>query len=233
MLHKIEKIEPEETFIKAGLIMTAPELGLVLKGPQQSNPAQPILYADVHASQWKLLKQEGMMANAGKPDTCYSHIGYGAIDVSDGRMTHVHVLTFRFQLGAKLVYWLADAADPEIWQMLESWAKARYMTVGLRYGNDLLVLSRDFPGIPLQLQATRRNPGDIDKRFVMGQAGLLITSGILKRQATSDLPHVRNLLHIDAFVVRTQRSEAAFSELSIANKSTALGSEFGEETTVN
>lgn len=178
----------------ADAIATVGELGLNPRHPALANPTLPILAATVD---W----------NVSRGASCY--VGHGMLPFAD-----FPILTFRFQVGSKMQYWLADPADPEILAMMQKWVKARRMGAALEIGGETILAGRDYLQIPPAILAVHKHTEAKGKKAFVLVAGELIASGILGMQATSDIPSVPRLERVDACVIRTRRVDSAFAELS-------------------
>ena len=109
--------------------------------------------------------------------------------------------SFRLQIGATLVCWLADPNEPEIHGMLQRWASADYMFVGLRTNAGVMVRTRLVGGIPPSINDIRTALGPMDTgRFLRSTAGV-VNSGLIKAQAQSDIASIPKIRKVRAFLI--------------------------------
>jgi hypothetical protein len=146
------------------------------------------------------------------------HLGFGSMEMERDSLP---LLTFRLQVGADMMYWLANAGDPEIWAMLDAWHKAGRMAVAAEFEDGkVLFSSRDFRMVP-PLQALRPKSADSSslssaaQDFAMNAGGTLV-SGHLALVATSDIPTIPRLKSVQGCTVTTMTTGRVFVPPHIA-----------------
>lgn len=170
------------SFLRAGHITTRTQAGL----PSGANNDLPALYGEFSEIHFKL--------NAGAS----MHLGYGML-YRDGPAP----LTFRLQIGTSQLFWLADPRAPEVWTMLDAWSRAKRMVCLIDVNGRVGMASQDYPGIPPEVEKQRQYiQTEEDSRFVP-ELLELITSGQLATNASSDIPYIPQLKHIEMCLVST------------------------------
>jgi hypothetical protein len=144
------------------------------------------------------------------------HIGLGSLDTNG----ELPILAIRLQLGANMLYWLANPADPEIWATVDAWHKAGQMAVAAEFDDGrLLLVQRDFKRAP-QLRALESAAGTTSRhsatREFMQSAGEALVSGELARRATTDIPGVPCLQSVQGCTVRTKTTGRILVPLDVA-----------------
>jgi len=146
------------------------------------------------------------------------HLGFGSMDMERDSLP---LLTFRLQVGTDMMYWLANAGDPEIWSMLDAWHKSGRMAVAAEFEDGkVLFSSRDFKMVP-PLQALRPKLADASSRVAAAQdfamnAGGTLVSGHLALVATSDIPTIPRLKSVQGCTVTTRTTGRVFVPPHIA-----------------
>lgn len=130
------------------------------------------------------------------------HVGWGSL-----RGNEADTLTFRLQLGPRLLYWLASAADPYVWQALRRWDEAGFMCLlagDPTEGGVAALVRREFRLAPdyLRLDATGQASSTWSEQFARDCSNLLL-GGALGRIASSDLPQWPKLKRVQGCAVST------------------------------
>lgn len=170
-------------FLSTGRITTRAKEGLTL-GQYNDLPA---LYGDFSLAHFDL--SPGALMG----------LGYGKL-YRDGPSP----LTFRFQVGTSQLYWLVDPREPEVWDMLDAWSHAKRMVCLINVNGQTGVISRDYPRIPPEIEEQRQYVNKPDARFAP-ELMAIIASGQLAACATSDLPQVPRLEHVEMCLVPTPK----------------------------
>jgi len=108
---------------------------------------------------------------------------------------------FRLQIGATLVCWLADPNDPEINSMLQAWANAGYMFVGLRTNTGVMVRTRLGGSVPPSICGIHAASGPMDTGRFLRSTAAVVNSGLIKAQAQSDIASVPKIRKVRAFLI--------------------------------
>lgn len=132
------------------------------------------------------------------------HLGLGTFDIQG----ELPMFAIRLQLGANMLYWLVNSADPELWSMVDAWRKAGRMAVAAEFDNGkMLFVDRDYrsgaamSALRRQAESTNRQAATRD---FMQCAGEALVSGQLASMATSDIPGIPSLRNVQGCTVRTQ-----------------------------
>ena len=102
--------------------------------------------------------------------------GIGAVPLGDGSSA----VTLRLQVGTSQFYWLAHPDDPELWQLLETWAAAGRCAFMLS-GKRSWTLALDYGAIDKELKLLRRRSGTFDA----GQFADTTTIGVIESATRS------------------------------------------------
>lgn len=154
------------------------------------------------------------------------HVGWGSLGAAHA------ILTVRMQVGPDMLYWMANAADPEIWAMLDAWHKHRTMVVAAEFDNaSAVVATRDFELSPslrsLRPKGDVRDWSENAERFLR-EAGSLLFTGKLGMGATTDIPSVPSLRCVQGCTIATERTgrvvvPAEISKSAMCNLVSAAG----------
>jgi hypothetical protein len=133
------------------------------------------------------------------------HLGFGSMGAPGMSMP---MLTFRLQIGADMLYWLANPWDPEVWAMVDAWDATGRMAVAAEVGDTVLFMTRDYEIIPPMRELRKQAQSsmkrlDAVQEFMQG-AGLLAVSGHLALGATTDIPSIPSLRHVQGCTVQTE-----------------------------
>jgi len=146
-----------------------------------------------------------------------SYLGWGSMSAPGMSLP---LLTFRLQLGADMLYWLANPWDPEVWSMLDAWGAAGHMAVAAEVGDRVVFVTRDYESIPPMKELRSKAQGamkrlDAVREFMQG-AGLLTVSGHLALGATTDIPSIPVLRHVHGCTVQTETTGRILVPLEVA-----------------
>jgi len=125
------------------------------------------------------------------------HVGWGAIDAD-----HMPILTFRLQINDLMIYWLANPADPTIWNVMEQWSNANAMVLAPSFMSQTLLMSRDYTLVP-EARALRSwtEKGSQTTHLFLQSAGKLILDGGLAGMASSDILAIPKLTRVIGCIV--------------------------------
>lgn len=169
--------------LRQGRITSTKEIGLIPRMPDMEG-TRPMLLAD--------LSDEMDMPRLHIETSVSAEVVHGSEQA---------LYSFRLQIGATLVCWLADPYDPEIHSMLQTWASATYMFVGLKTTAGVMVRTRLVCGIPPSICDIYAASGQMDtRRFLRSTAGV-VNSGLAKAQAQSDIASVPKIRKVRAFLI--------------------------------
>ncbi|HEY4317184.1 MAG TPA: hypothetical protein VGN04_06250 [Herbaspirillum sp.] len=183
-----------EILFRTGFITNGFELGGGPSGlPEDIRDILPVIVSNIPPEKWKL-----------STDNTHLHLGWGSF----GENAEA-ILSFRFQVGENQAYWLADPLDPEVQQLVQMWEKNRHMAAGLIANEKFLIASGEYMLTPKLERICNQPPSKNANRF-MENVCSLIASGVVEQQATSDIPFIPKLGHIDTFILATQRVHKAF-----------------------
>lgn len=124
--------------------------------------------------------------------------GIGAVPLGDGSSA----VTLRLQVGTSQFYWLAHPDDPELWQLLETWAAAGRCAFMLS-GKRSWTLALDYGAIDKELKLLRRRSGTFDAGQFADAVFDLVALKLLQLSATSDIEGVAGLEHVQVCVLAT------------------------------
>jgi hypothetical protein len=143
-----------------------------------------------------------------------AHIGWGIIfpDRVPGG-----ILTFRFQIGAYQVYWLADSGDPEVRSIVRTWAKERHIAVTMNVNGCSMAVSRNYRP-DANVERFFSWPTTDSQDFVRN-ASAMIQSNLVSKEAYTDIPSVPVLQHVDVFILATAQVRKAFDALNVVRTS--------------
>ena len=146
------------------------------------------------------------------------NIGFGSID-TEGQLP---MLSIRLQVGANMLYWLANAGDPAIWAMVDAWHKAGRLALAAEFDDGRVVLVespfKSGPKFRALERAGANNRQKATKEF-MESAGDTLISGELVRMATSDIPGIFSLQSVQGCTVRTKHTGRILVSLEVAASS--------------
>ncbi|MBB3180952.1 hypothetical protein [Variovorax sp. Sphag1AA] len=130
------------------------------------------------------------------------------------------ILAIRLQIGADMLYWLANAADPAIWAMLDAWHAAGRMAVAAQFDNGrMFFVDKEYTKGPA-LRALRQRVASANlqtsTREFMQSAGEALLSGQLASRATSDIPSVASVRHVQGCTVCTETTGRILVPLEVA-----------------
>lgn len=163
-----------------GLLLPADECVDYVGTPRSGRPRGPVLAANCNLTRL----QAAMDGRAGR-----ASFGFGGI-AGPG----FSVVTIRCQLGSMQFYWLADASDPEVWSPIDTWRANRQASV-MMVENGLAMYSvHEIDWIPGKSKSRtddmRVECGKDHSVAFLSFATLLVASGLLEEQATTDLPGI-------------------------------------------
>lgn len=130
-----------------------------------------------------------------------SHLGYGAFKAAGAE-----VPTVRLQINSTQLYWLANAADPKVKELMHAWKKAR--TCGVVAGDSngrcvlLYVPFTLHPRVQEAMSKSEHGPASL-KRFQEGLAPYL-EADALRANASSDIKSVPILTDVKVALLVTQ-----------------------------
>lgn len=127
------------------------------------------------------------------------YFGWGVMPVAD-----TVALSFRLQLGPNALYWIANAADPCVWHVVDQWAAEGAMALAVELdGLPAMVVQRNFYMSP-ELEAVRETAGGESqvRDFIADVTHGLLTDE-LRHAVASDIPQYSELQHIQGCLVRT------------------------------
>ncbi|MBB3181163.1 hypothetical protein [Variovorax sp. Sphag1AA] len=129
-----------------------------------------------------------------------AYVGFGQSGTID-----TNILTFRLQRGPNMLYWLANPADPCVWEALDLWAAAGALVLMAEFSNgETLLLSRSFELAP----RTQALKSDVSRASTMTPrfreaAFDIIGTGNIRHMATTDIPAYPTLNHVQGCMVAT------------------------------
>ncbi|SCK18432.1 hypothetical protein VAR608DRAFT_1321 [Variovorax sp. HW608] len=129
-----------------------------------------------------------------------AYVGYGQTGTSD-----TNILTFRLQRGPNMLYWLANPADPCVWEALDLWAAAGALVLMAEFSNgEHILTSRSFELIP-RTQALRSDVSRASTRTPRFREAVfdIIGTGNIRHVATTDIPAYPKLTHVQGCMVST------------------------------
>jgi hypothetical protein len=191
---KTNRIAASNAVLLTGEITSTRKLNIVSRNPVLATGTLPLLYGELMKDIWS----EG----ARTP----TYLGHGAL-----RGNEQILLSFRFQVGATMVYWLADPHDREIVTLLRTWVTAKTMSVALKTKAGVAVLTRDYVEIPQSIAAVCEVDCEMDTERFLRSATEMVASGLLQSNATSDIPSIRKLKNVHAFFVLSAKANAAIA----------------------
>jgi hypothetical protein len=139
-----------------------------------------------------------------------AHIGWGIILPS---IVPGGILTFRVQIGTYQAYWLADSGDPEVRSIVRTWAKEQHIAVAIDVNGHSIAISRDYQRDE-NAEIIFSLPTTNSQEFVRN-ASALIQSNLISTGASSDIPSVPTLQHVDVFILATTQVCQAFDALNV------------------
>ncbi|WP_431274651.1 hypothetical protein ACQ858_22075 [Variovorax ureilyticus] len=130
-------------------------------------------------------------------------LSWGTVDLAE---TPLPMLSFMLQIGADVMYWLANPLDPEVWAMIDAWAAAGSMAFAANFPNSVLFASAGFELQPdareLRTQALAAMKMPSRKGFAETALGLFL-SGRIERGTASHIASVPSVRHVQACTVQT------------------------------
>lgn len=169
--------------LRQGSITSTNELGLLRRVPDMEGNL-PMLLAD-------LSDEIGVPSSRIQSSL--------SIEVVQGSEQNLY--SFRLQVGATLVCWLADPNDPEIHSMLQTWASAGHLFFGLRTKEGVIVQTRQVGGVPPSIEDITAASGGVDTGRFLRSTAAVVNSGRMKAQAQSDISSVPKIRKVRAFLV--------------------------------
>jgi hypothetical protein len=125
------------------------------------------------------------------------------------------LLTILLQRGTFQSYWVADMSDPEVWAALDAWHKAKLapfvFVMPENSDMDRYVGTCRF-SIGPELRRARKQLSHQPSNMVWQNVCAVAASGILERQATTDLPNFP-VEHVIVNALKTQRASKFEAEL--------------------
>lgn len=174
--------ENQSRLLKLGSITSTNQLGLLARLPDL-NCNRPMLFADLSDK----MDQPSSLA-----ETCVS------AEVLDGSEQKFY--SFRLQIGATLICWLADPYDPMILNLLQAWVSAGHMFFGLKVRQGIIIRTRPVTGkLPNDPQSNPAYAPDIE-RF-MRTANDAVSSGRVKAMVKSEIDSVAKISKVRAFLI--------------------------------
>ena len=135
-----------------------------------------------------------------------------SIDAEVVHASEQALYSFRLQVGATLVCWLADPNDPEVGGMLQDWACAKHMFFGLKTKAGVIVRTRQVVGAPLTIDEISAASGRMDRERFIRSASEVVNSGLIKANARSDIASVAKIRKVRVFIVLSKEANAPASE---------------------
>jgi hypothetical protein len=169
--------------LRQGSITNTNELGLIRRMPDMEGTF-PMLLAD-------LSDEIGALTSRTQSSL--------SIEVVQGSEQNLY--SFRLQVGATLVCWLADPNDPEIHGMLQTWASAGHLFFGLKTNQGVTVQTRPVGGVPPSIDDITAASGGMDTGRFLRSTAAVVNSGLIKAQAQSDIASVPKIRKVRAFLV--------------------------------
>ena len=173
----------QSRMLRQGSITSTNELGLIRRMPDIEGTL-PMLLAD--------LSDEIGVSSSGSQSSL-------SIECVQGSEQNLY--SFRLQVGATLVCWLADPNDSEIHEMLQAWASAGYIVFGLKTNEGVIVQTRSVGGLPPPIEDITATSGGIDTGRFLRSTAALVNSGLIKAQAQSDIASVPKIRKVRAFLI--------------------------------
>ncbi|HIH2750527.1 hypothetical protein L3V59_39350 [Burkholderia aenigmatica] len=105
------------------------------------------------------------------------------------------LMTMRLQLNGTQIYWLADLTDPEVWAAYDKWKRAGRVPISLDFDEgsqqECIFCVPEISRQRSDLEPLRVHAGKPLTDYVWKTMVTLAASGLLQRQAASDLSDVR------------------------------------------
>lgn len=187
--------------LRQGSITSTNEIGLIPRMPDMEG-TRPMLLAD--------------LADEMDMPRLHTETSVSAEVVHWGEQA-LHL--FRLQIGGTLVCWLADPNDPEIQSMLQSWASAGYMFVGLRTNTGVMVRTRAGGGVPAFISSIHPASGPMDTGRFLRSTAAVVNSGLIKAHAQSDIASVPKIRKVRAFLILGKDEQERLTSTDIVFKS--------------
>ena len=176
---------------KFGVLIPDAEFCMLMQNRMSRSPRGPVLSASS-----KLKRLRGLMG--GK-----ASFGFGRV-AGPG----FSILTIRHQVGPVQIYWLADASDPQIWTAIDTWRANRQVPVALLENGEAIYAVPEIdwtPGVSTSGIDEFRSECGRDMSVPFVEFCLVLTeSGIIERQATSDLEGIK-LSHVEVNILIPER----------------------------
>lgn len=182
--------------LKQGSVTCTKEIGLLSRMPDMEG-THPMLLADL---------SHEMGIPYARRQSC---VGAEVIHANEQPL-----YSFRLQIGATLVCWLADPYDPQVLHMLREWACAKYMFFGLRTNAGVIIRTREVSGTPLTIDEISAASAWMDKERFIRSAAEVVNSGLIKAKALSDIPAVSKIRKLRIFIVLSTEANGSIQELS-------------------
>jgi len=110
--------------------------------------------------------------------------------------------SFRMQIGAKLICWLADPYDRQIFDMMQAWVSAGLMFFALRTSQGVLIRTRTISSAAPFNDPDFVMPHASDAERFMRSATDAVSSGLVKAHAKSEIDSVPKIRRLRVFVVQ-------------------------------
>lgn len=132
-----------------------------------------------------------------------SHIGWGSVATGNAV-----ALTFRIQRGPNVLYWLANASDPAVWTVLDTWAAAKTTVLAAEFQDAPAFLAcRDFDLNHLRFSGLRNAVRDAGHtRDFLADVTRALATNELANMASTDIPTYPHLQHVQGCMVRTRHT---------------------------
>ncbi|AQV96558.1 hypothetical protein BJN34_22080 [Cupriavidus necator] len=137
------------------------------------------------------------------PQIGKGNLGFGYIPLEDG----VNVQMIRIQLGDLQFCWIAEMDDPDLWAAIDMWMSVGRLPVLFKIQDekawDYVLIAFTTPPGPLPNEAFRTDANLGPSETTMAQLLLLVASGTLQEEATTDIPGI-SVRHVFVNVLMTE-----------------------------
>lgn len=175
----------------SGLLLQPDEYVDLFGTPRSGRPGGPVLAA--HCDLTRLRAVAGGRA-------CF---GFGCINGPG-----FSVVSIRIQVGSMQFYQLANASDPEVWSTIDTWRASRQAPVVMLENGLAMYFVNPIDWTPGKSKSRtddmRGECGRDNSEAFLSFATELAASGLLEKQATTDLPGIP-LSHVGVSVLLTER----------------------------
>lgn len=134
-----------------------------------------------------------------------TNFGWSFIEMGDCLL-----MTFCLQVGDVQFHWVAHATDPDVWEAIEMWKRARKVTTLLRVAEGLrrriMIGAAEMPSYTPSLSSDWHGPDHAPTAETWHKMASVVASGLLQSQASSDISGIQ-LRHVFANVLLTKRLE--------------------------